>query len=72
MFISTASMNGNPNTTSCYSFQQKFSVNVMAGIDDNNIIGSNMIENSLCRIYDADFFERRIALLLDYIPFNDL
>jgi hypothetical protein len=44
----------------------------MAGIAESNIIGTNMIENSLCRIYHADFLKRRIALLLEYIPLNVL
>jgi hypothetical protein len=62
----------NPNSTLCCSFQQKFSNSVLAGIVDSNIIGSNVIENSLYGIYHADFLERRITPLLQYIPLNIL
>lgn len=54
----------NPNTTSCCPFQQRFSINVLSGIVDSNIIRSNMIENSLCGICHANFLERRIALFV--------
>ncbi|XP_026828179.1 uncharacterized protein LOC113562590 [Ooceraea biroi] len=60
----------NPHATRPISFQHRFSVNVWAGIIDNNLIGPYIMEDRINGARYLNFLDNKIHILLEDIPLH--